>query len=185
MQIIADKLGLELEFVQMDFDLIIAALNSGQIDAGMSCFTFDAKRKVIFSTPYLMSAQAIVVPADSEIAKAEDLKNKKVIAGLGTTGEKAVQEIEGVDVISPDDYLVGFQMLASGQGDAVVCDYGVGLKYAAKDEFKMLEETLQKEEMSVIIKSGNTKIEEAINKAIEEFKQTEEYTALVEKWELD
>lgn len=185
MEAVADKMGIELEWSQMDFSLIISAMNSGQIDAGMSCFTFDPERDVIFSTPYLMSAQAVVVSADSDINTVADLKGKKLIAGLGTTGEKAANEIEGVEIVLPDDYMVGFEMLKNGQGDAVVCDYGVGVNYASQDGFKMLDETLQKEEMSVILKTGNTKLEEAINKAIEEFKQTEEYTALVEKWELD
>jgi len=182
---IAAQMGLELEFVQMDFSVIVTALGSGQIDAGVSCFTYDPERNVIYSTPYLMSAQAVVVAADSAIAAVEDLKGKKLIAGLGTTGEKAAQEIENAEIINPDDYMVGFEMLKNGQGDAVICDLGVAANYAAQEGFKMLDEYLAKEEMSIIVKTGNVKLEAALNEAIEAYKQTDEYTALVQKWELD
>ena len=55
------------EFKELSFDTIITALQSGQIDLGISGFTYDEEREGIFSDSYYDSAQVIVVDKDSDI----------------------------------------------------------------------------------------------------------------------
>lgn len=185
MNAVAEKIGVKVDYRQQDFSIIISSLQSGQIDLGVSGFTYDPERDVLFSTPYYMSAQVAVVKVDSDISTLEDLKGKKLTAGLGTTGDEAAKNIENAKVIYPDDYLVGFEMLKNGQVDAVICDLGVGKEYGSMDNFKMLDDYIQKEEMSIIIKKGNEELLKTVNNAIGEFKETDEYTKLIEKWELE
>lgn len=185
MNAVAEKIGVEVDYRQLDFTMIISSLHSGQIDLGLSGFTYDPKREVLFSTPYYMSAQVAVVRADSDIKTIADLKGKRLTAGQGTTGDEAAKNIENAKVIYPDDYLVGFEMLKNGQVDAVICDLGVGKEYGSIDSYRMLDEYIQNEEMSIIIKKGNEELLKTVNNAIEEFKETDEYTKLIEKWELE
>ena len=66
---VAEKMGMELDLQQMDFDSVIPGVQAGKFDVGMSGITVTDKRKenVDFSSVYFMAAQAIVVTADSGI----------------------------------------------------------------------------------------------------------------------
>lgn len=185
MYALAKEIGVEIDFRQLDWTVIISTLQSGQVDLGLAAFTYAPDRDVLFSTPYYMSAQVAVVREDSDINTLDDLKGKKLTAGLGTTGDEAAKNVENADVIYPDDYMVGFEMLKNGQVDAVICDLGVGKEYNSMDNFKMLDEYLQKEEMSIIIKKGNEELLKTINEAIEKFMKTDAYTELMMKWDLE
>ncbi len=63
-QAIADKLGLKLEIMDMDFDSIITAVSAGKADMGMAGMTVteDRKKNVDFSQTYASAIQAIIVP---------------------------------------------------------------------------------------------------------------------------
>lgn len=186
MAAVAELMGVEIEYVQMDFSTIISALNSGQVDLGLSGFTYSPDRDVLFSEPYYMSAQAAVVKAGSPITELSQLADKRLAAGLGTTGEAAVLEMfPDATMINPDDYMVGFEMLRSGQTDAVIADLGVAQEFDRQDDFSMLDEFLTSEEMSIIVKKGNDDLLARVDEAISAFKATDEYAALLEKWELN
>jgi polar amino acid transport system substrate-binding protein len=183
---VAAIMGEEIEYIQLDFSVIISSLNSSQVALGLSGFTYSPDRDVLFSEPYYMSAQAVVITSDSDITSLDELGDKKIAAGLGTTGEVAVTEAyPDAELVYPDDYMIGFEMLRAGQVDAVVCDLGVAQNYALQDTYAMLDDYLQSEEMSIIVKKGNDELMAKINAAIIEFKATEAYTVLLEKWELN
>lgn len=184
---LAKIMKVDYEVKEYDFTIILSTVQSDQLDMGLSGFTWSEERegKVLFSTPYYNSAQVAVVLSDSTIASISDLQGKTIMAGEGTTGMAAAKEIEGTTVTSPDDYPMAFELLKGGQCDAVVCDLGVAQAYSNKSEYKMVNEYLNEaEEMSIIINNDNTELLEKLNKAIEEFIETDEYTALLEKWGL-
>lgn len=86
---IADKLGVELKVVDMDFDGVINALVAGKgdiIGAGMT-ITPEREESVDFSEVYFTSAQYMILPADSTLATLEDLKGKNIGVQTGTTGD--------------------------------------------------------------------------------------------------
>ena len=87
---VAEKMGMELDLQQMDFDSVIPGVQAGKFDLGMSGITVTDKRKenVDFSSVYFMAAQAIVVTADSGIIGKADLEGKKVSIQTGTTAEE-------------------------------------------------------------------------------------------------
>ena len=87
---VAEKMGMELDLQQMDFDSVIPGVQAGKFDVGMSGITVTDKRKenVDFSSVYFMAAQAIVVTADSGITGKADLEGKKVSVQTGTTAEE-------------------------------------------------------------------------------------------------
>ena len=180
-----DGKSYEIEWSQMEFSTIIAALQSGQIDLGVSGFTYDPERKCLFSTAYLDSSQVAVVLKDSGIETLDDLKGKNIAAGMGTTGEAAAKEIEGTTVTSPGDYLIMFEALKNKAIDVVVCDSAVGKEYAAQNDLFVIPEPLIDEETSVIAAEGNEELMAKVNAQIEEFMKTEEFAELLKKWGLD
>lgn len=172
-----------VEFKSMDFDTIITALQTGQVDLGISAFTYNPDRDVLFSTPYLVSEQLIVVTAESGIVDIDGLKGKRIGAGNGTTGFMAAEEtIEGAQLSSPGDYNIMFEALKNGALDAVVCDGLVAKNFSEANDLVVLEEALIDEENSIIIKKGNDELLKAVNAAVEKFKASDKYAEFQKKW---
>lgn len=158
-----------VDFVQMEFDTIISSLQTGQVDVGIAAFSYDPERQCLFTDPYYLSAQVIVVKKDSGIQSTADLNGKSIVAGEGTVGYKAAEGIEGATVSSPGDYLQQFELLRVGQVDAVVCDQKVGEGYVNSGDDFVIIDTLAEDNLCITVKTGNTNIQSALNTAIAEF----------------
>ena len=172
------------EWKQLSFDTIITSIQADQVDLGISGFTYDSERKVLFSEAYLSSAEVALVAADSDMTSTDDLTGKKIGAQLGTTGETCANEVEGADVTAASDMGVIIQSLKSGAVDAVICDEPVADNYAAAGGYKILDGKLLEETNHIIAKEGNTELMEAVNAALAAFKESEDYTAMKEKYGL-
>lgn len=86
---VCEKYGWKLEINQMDFDSVLPGVQAGKFLLGVSGITVTEERKqnALFTQPYCMAAQAIVVTADSAISCKADLEGKKVSVQTGTTAE--------------------------------------------------------------------------------------------------
>ena len=178
--------GVSFEWHAMNFDTIVSAVQTGQMDLGVSCFTYDPERDVLFSDPYLTSAQVLVVVDDYTITTKEELEGKKIGAGTGTTGEAAaIEQIPTAEVSSSGDYTVTFEILKNGGYDAVACDEAVALNYVKAGGFKILEEKLVSEEVSIITSNDDTELMSFLNSAIAKFVESEDYDLLKEKYALN
>lgn len=158
-----------VDFVQMEFSNIISALQTGQVDVGIAAFSYDPERDCLFTDPYYLSAQVVVVRKDSGMETLDDLKGKSIAAGTGTVGYAAAEKIEGATVSSPGDYLQQFELLRVDQIDAVVCDQKVGEGYVNSDDDLMILDTMAEDNLCITVKKGNTNILNALNEAIGEF----------------
>ncbi|MDO4941079.1 MAG: transporter substrate-binding domain-containing protein [Erysipelotrichaceae bacterium] len=171
-----------IEFAQIEFDNIVTAVQTGQVDIGLSGFTYDPNRDVIFSTPYVESGQAVMVTKNSGVTSIEDLKGKTVGGQTGTTGYEAAEAIEGIkEAVSFTDCMVGFASVGSTI-DAFVTDYGVVKKYADANDMTVLDGLLVSEEMSIIVKNGNNLLADKLNECIDQFLKSDKYEELRIKW---
>jgi polar amino acid transport system substrate-binding protein len=178
---VAGSLGLKVDWNKMEFDSILIALQAGQIDAGVSGFTYTKEREdagTLFSVPYLHSAQVAFVLASSEIRTVEDIPGHHFYAGLGTTGEAALNEIDGVEISNQMDYQIAFELLKQGQLDGVVCDVAVGEGYINPLGLRKIDPPLIEEENHVVFRRGNEAVRDALNGALDAFKKTEDYAKL-------
>jgi polar amino acid transport system substrate-binding protein len=172
------------EWKQMSFDTIISALQADQVDLGISGFTYDEKRKVLFSEPYHESAEVALVNEDSDMTKVEDLAGKTIGAQLGTTGEECANNVEGATVNAIEDVGICVESLKGGAYDAVIMDLPVAENYVAAGGYKILEGTLLDEQNYVIAKEGNDELMNAVNEAIKAFLESDDCAALKEKYGL-
>ena len=80
MNIICEKLGVTLKIEQMDFDSVLPGVQAGKYDVGVSGISVTEKRQknTLFTDPYCLAAQAIVVTEGSSITCKADLEGKKV-----------------------------------------------------------------------------------------------------------
>ena len=85
---IAEKLGLELQIDDMDFDAALLSVQQGKADIVMAGVTVTDERKAVmdFSDSYATGIQSIIVPNDSDIASPDDLAGKTIGTQRGTTG---------------------------------------------------------------------------------------------------
>lgn len=176
-------MGVEIVYEQMEFSTIIDSVNLGQVDVGIAGFTYDPTRQVLFSDYYLKSAQVALVKANSNITTLDDLKGKVIGAQLGGTGANAAETIEGATVELNKDAKYLVEILKAGQVDAVIVDVLVAQKYAENDSsLAALEDALVDEENGIITSTKNELLMNKLNEAIAEFKNSDAYSELKDKW---
>lgn len=173
-QAVADKLGMKLEIINMEFESLIPALSADQIDIVFAGMTVDPERaeQVDFTISYATGIQAIIVPEDSTIATVEDLKDKKVGVQTGTTGDMYCTDDLGEDHVQRfESGVVATQALVNGQIDAVVIDNEPAKAYVeANQGLKILDTEYTVEDYAAAVKKGNTELLDQVNKALEELK---------------
>lgn len=168
----------KLEFVSMSFDNIVTQIQAGQVDLGISGFTYKEDRKVAWSIPYTATCQVAVVNANSNIKTLDDLVGKTIGAQAAATGEDAANSIKDANVVTLSDMQILFEGLNSNNYDAIIVDLAVANEYVENAGFVMLEESLMDEENYIIAKEGNTDLIELINNALEKFISSDKYDEL-------
>ncbi|MGP4049465.1 transporter substrate-binding domain-containing protein [Streptomyces sp. 2A115] len=187
--LVAEDLGVKQEIRDTPFENFKtgAFLNSDQCDlaaAGMT-ITEERKKNVDFSDPYFDATQAVLADKKSGIGSFADLKGKKVGAQAQTTGEEYAKG-KGLDPVSFESSDAVLNGLRTGQVEAVVIDYPVvqgWLKDKANaDAFEVADNINTGEQYGFSVKKGNTKLVDAINKALTDAKADGTYKRLYEKW---
>jgi len=137
---IAEKEKLDIQFVNVAFDPLLAGVAQGQYDIAISSITIteDRKKDMLFSDPYFAAGQIVTVRKDNtDITGKDKLGGKKVGAQIGTTGAIEVEKISGATLKTYDDIGLAFQDLMNGQIDAVVADNPVAAGYVLKNSAKL------------------------------------------------
>ena len=183
---IAEKLGLELQIDDMDFDAALLSVQQGKADIVMAGVTVTDDRKAVmdFSDSYATGIQSIIVPNDSDIASPDDLAGKKIGTQRGTTGYIYCSDDFGDEnVVAYDDGLTAVQALNNGQVDAVVIDNAPAKEYvAANPGLKVLETSYAEEDYAIGMNKDNTALVEAVNAALEELKADGTLQSIVDKY---
>ena len=182
---IAEKLGLELQVDDMEFDAALLSVQQGKADIVMAGVTVTDERKAVmdFSDSYATGIQSIIVPNDSDIASPDDLVGKKIGTQRGTTGYIYCSDDFGEDsVVAYDSGLTAVQALNNGQVDAVVIDNAPATEYvAANPGLKVLDTSYAEEDYAIGMAKGSA-LEDAINKALEELKEDGTLQSIVDKY---
>ena len=170
LEMIAEKLGVELEINQMDFDSVLPGIQSGKFNVGVSGITVteDRKKNADFTVPYFAAAQAIVVLKDSPIKSKADLEGKKVSVQTGTTAEEYCMK-NGYDVSAFQANNDALSALTSGKVDAWVIDNETGIQMSETTNGKtvVLDEPMTTEPYSFAFKKGSTSLVNEINSYVE------------------
>ena len=184
-QAIADKLGLELQIDDMDFDAALLSVQQGKADIVMAGVTVTDERKAVmdFSDSYATGIQSIIVPEGSDIASPDDLAGKKIGTQRGTTGYIYCSDDFGDEnVVAYDDGLTAVQALNNGQVDAVVIDNAPAKEFvAANPGLKVLETSYAEEDYAIGMAKGSS-LEDAVNAALEELKADGTLQSIVDKY---
>lgn len=188
---IADKLGLELQVDDMDFDAALLAAQTGKSDMVMAGVTVTEERQTVmdFSNTYATGIQVVIVPEDSDIASIEDMTGKMIGVQRGTTGDLYCSaSVEdggfGEENVTPyDNGLTAVQALMNGQVDCVVIDNAPAQEFVdANPGLKILDTEYANEDYAIGVAKGNTALLDAINGALEELQADGTVQSIVDKY---
>lgn len=170
--LIAEKLGMELEIVDVAFDSIIPGVQSGKYDMGMAGLTVNEERleKVSFSTSYATGIQAVIVKEDSDIKTIDDLAGKKIGVQTSTTGDIYATDDYGEEAITRyDNGAVAVQALIADKVDCVIIDNEPAKSYvAANAGLKVLETEYTVEDYAICFAKDNTELKDKVDAALKE-----------------
>ncbi len=190
---IAEELGVELEVKDVNFDTIIGSIQSGKGSMGIAGITVTDERKesVDFSIEYTTSRQYIIIPADAQVQKLEDMAGMRIGVQLGTTGDfimsdevngykddndqpvKGVIQDTGASVTQYPSALEAAMALKSGKLDAVVIDkLPAEIIVANQDGLKTLElkyadGSTTEESYAICVAKGNDSLLEVVNRVLQ------------------
>lgn len=171
MQAIADKLGMELVWEQVDFDSIIPGIQAGRYDAGVAGITItpDRQKNCDFSNPYFLANQVIVVNPGSDIQGKADLAGKTIAVQTGTTAEEYCMD-NGYSVLSFASNNDAQAALTSGKADAWVVDNEAAARMAADQSLTVLDEAMTSEPYAFAFAKGSSLVDQ-VNTALQELLQ--------------
>ena len=171
MQAIADKLGMELVWEQVDFDSIIPGIQAERYDVGAAGITItpDRQKNCDFSNPYFLANQVIVVNSGSDIQGKADLAGKTIAVQTGTTAEEYCMD-NGYSVLSFASNNDAQAALTSGKADAWVVDNEAAARMAADQSLTVLDEAMTSEPYAFAFAKGSS-LADQVNTALQELLQ--------------
>ena len=186
---IAEKLGVEPEYVESDWDSLFAGMDAGRYD--LVCngveVTDERSKTYDFTTPYGYIHTALAVKKDNDtITSFEDLKGKTTANSLASTymelAESYGATVQGIDTLEET-----IQLLTAGRIDATLnadvsfYDY---LNVHPDADFKIVAQTEEASHVAIPLRKGEetASLREAIDKAIEELRAEGTLTELSEKY---
>ena len=187
---IAEKLGKELVVEDMQFEGLIASVQSGKVDFAAAGMTANDERRqsVDFSDTYYVAEQVMVVKEDSSITKAEDLKNVDMVGVvMGYTSDSIVTDDLQIDenkILRVSRGIDGVQEVKNGKLDAMVIDSAAGEALAKENGLKVVkdDDVFAAEEYAIAVKKGNKELLDTINGVLKEMKDNGEIDALAQKY---
>ena len=190
---IADKLGMEFQIEDMEFNSIIAAVQSGKASMGMAGMTVTEERQqsVNFTDTYAQGVQVVIVAEGSEITTVDDLFEEghdwKVGVQESTTGDiYATGDIEDAGLGTIERYNKGadaVNALLGGKIDCVIIDNQPAQAFVEANEgLSILDTEYAVEDYAICIAKDNEDLLEKVNAALQELIADGTVQSIIDKY---
>lgn len=175
---VCERNGWELKLEPIDWEAKDALLDSGGINCIWNGFTMEGREDgYLFSEPYMLNEQVVVVKADSGIKSLDDLADKTLITQVDSAALDVLQDEKNADMVAftgtlkelqtIGDYNNAFMQLESGMVDAVACDLSIAAyQMAAKPDAYVQLDPLSTEHYAVGFKKGETELADKVTETL-------------------
>lgn len=175
---VCERNGWELKLEPIDWEAKDALLDSGGINCIWNGFTMEGREDgYLFSEPYMLNEQVVVVKADSGIKSLDDLADKTLITQVDSAALDVLSDEENEDMVALKgslkelqtigDYNNAFMQLESGMVDAVACDLSIAAyQMAAKPDAYTQLDPLSTEHYAVGFKKGETELADKVTETL-------------------
>lgn len=185
------RAGLTPDITDAGWEAIFEQIRTGQADAAVSGITItdDRKKTYLFSKPYFVSRQAILVREDIDISCAKDLMDGKTVAVQnGSTGQEALEKLMGKNNPAIRKTPMSIQMLIGGQVDALVGDEtsvkAIKAQYPDQHLKILYDDAAFTPEYFGILypKDKGQALQQKLDKALSDMVSDGTYSRIYEKW---
>ena len=184
---IAEQLGVDIEFMEAEWDSLFGALDAGRIDIIVNEVEYSDERaeKYDFSEPYTYVHGALLVAEDNtDITGFDDLEGKRAAQNLTSSwGQEA--ENYGAELVSVDAVAQGIELILSGRADCMLNAETAFYDYMNKQPdtpVKIVATTDTTTSSQIPVPKGNERLVEAINDALDEMRSSGELAQLSEQY---
>lgn len=184
-RLIANKLGKKAIFDTMEFNSILPALSSGQVDAAISTITITEERRKNFdyTNPYYYESMAVVFSNKKPIKNKRELVGKKIGVQLGSTMEIWLKNnVPDADILVMDNNNQTIAALKAGHVDLVLMDGVQGTVFSQKNDGLSFSIIAQSEAGYGVALKKYSALTKQMNQALDELKQNGELAKLKKKW---
>lgn len=184
---VAEKLDLEIEFQETQWDAIFAGLDAGRFDliANQVTINDDREKNYLFSDAYTVSPGVIVVPDDDDsISSFADLEGKTTAQSLTSNWYELATE-SGATVEAVEGWAQAVSLLKQGRVDATVNDKLTFLDYETTDGpsgLKIAAETDEAGEQAFVFTKDRTALVDAVDGALDELRADGTLAEISEKY---
>ena len=187
---IAEKLGLELQIDDMEFDSALMAVQNNTADVMLAGLSYSEERDEVvdFTTSYATGVQVVIVKEGSDVTM-DNLGEKMIGTQRGTTGYIYAADTPenggyGEDhVLAYDNGATAVQALMNDQIDAVIIDEAPANEFVAANEgLTILPGNWVEEDYCAAVDEGNTELLNAIDTALQELIQDGTVEEIISKY---
>ena len=187
MNLIAEKENLQVEFIKVDYPLVLEGMARGVYDAAISAISITEGRQkdMLFSDPYFVSGQVITVSVNNNTITGKDSLTDKVVGvETGSTSATSISEMQGVTAKHYTDFPTAFDDLMNGKIDAVVSDNTIASIYMANypGKLKIVGEPFTQENYGIAVAKNKPELLEKINAGLEAIEAEGSLDELTQKW---
>ncbi len=184
---ISKRLGVKAEFIETQWDGIIAGLEADRFDAIFNEVSIreDRLEKYDFTEPYIVSKAVLLVREDNtDINQLADLKGKKSAQSL-TSNLADIARANGAEIVSVDGFNQAIDLLMSKRVDATINDnlsYLDLKKQKPNVSLKVVDETSEASRSAAMLLKGNEPLVQAMNKALADMQSDGTYLRISDKY---
>ncbi len=184
---IAEGLGVQPEYIETEWDSLIAGLDVDRYDLVINnvAITEERQQKYAFTEPYAQSIGRIAVPEDSEVQTAEELEGKRS-AQTATSNWAAQMEELGAEIVPVQGFAEAIELVVQGRVDATANDFISFQTYQEEHPeapFRLLDAELPTDvAVGVIMQQGQQALLDEVNGILETLKGDGTLTAIYEEW---
>lgn len=184
---LAEGLGVEPEYIETEWDSLIAGLDVDRYDLVINNvgITEERQQKYAFTEPYAQSIGRIAVPEDSEVQTAEELEGKRS-AQTATSNWAQQMEQLGAEIVPVQGFAEAIELVVQGRVDATANDFISFQTYQEEHPgaaFRLLDAELPTDvAVGVIMQQGQQALLDEVNTILETLKGDGTLTGIYQEW---